>query len=149
MEPKQARQIPPDPSRKWRNLTLLAAAELLAMALWFSASAVVPQLTVEWQLTDGQKAWITMSVQIGFVAGALLSAVLNLADRVPAQRLFAISAIIGAAANAAIPLVSDGPAVALVLRFLTGVALAGVYPPGMKLMATWCQEDRGLGIGLL
>jgi MFS family permease len=136
-------------SRKWRNLTLLAAAELLAMALWFSASAVVPQLTAEWQLTDGQKAWMTMSVQIGFVAGALLSAVLNLADRVPVRRLFAISAIIGAAANAAIPLASDGPAAALLLRFLTGVALAGVYPPGMKLMATWCREDRGLGIGLL
>jgi MFS family permease len=134
---------------KWRNLTLLAVAELLAMALWFSASAVVPQLTVEWQLTDGQKAWMTMSVQIGFVAGALLSAVLNLADRVPVRRLFAISAVLGAAANAAIPLASDGPAAALLLRFLTGVALAGVYPPGMKLMATWCREDRGLGIGLL
>src|SRR5207248_9456378 len=133
---QKARQISPSPPRKWRNLALLAGAELLAMALWFSASAVVPQLTVEWQLTDSQKAWLTMSVQIGFVAGALLSAVLNLADRVQPQRLFAISAIVGAAANAAIPLVSDGPAVALGLRFLTGVALAGVYPPGMKLVAT-------------
>src|SRR4051794_29014042 len=149
MERQKARQISPSPSRKWRNLTLLAVAELLAMALWFSASAVVPQLTVEWQLSDGQKAWMTMSVQIGFVAGALLSAVLNLADRVPAQRLFAFSAIIGAAVNAAIPLASDGPAEVLLLRFLTGVALAGVYPPGMKLVATWCREDRGLGIGLL
>jgi MFS family permease len=119
------------------------------MALWFSASAVVPQLTAEWQLTDGQKAWMTMSVQIGFVTGAMLSAVLNLADRVPVRRLFAISAIAGAAANAAIPLASEGPTAALLLRFVTGVALAGVYPPGMKLMATWCREDRGLGIGLL
>jgi MFS family permease len=149
MEQPQARQKSPRPSRKWRNLTLLAVAELLAMALWFSASAVVPQLTTEWHLTDGQKAWMTMSVQIGFVAGALLSAVLNLADRVPVPRLFAISALVGVAANAAIPLVSNGPAVALMLRFLTGVALAGVYPPGMKLMATWCREDRGFGIGLL
>jgi MFS family permease len=149
MERQKDRQISPSPSRKWRNLTLLAVAELLAMALWFSASAVVPQLTVEWQLTDGQKAWMTMSVQIGFVAGALLSAVLNLADRVPVRRLFAISAIIGAAANAAIPLASEGPGAALLLRFVTGVALAGVYPPGMKLVATWCREDRGLGIGLL
>jgi MFS family permease len=149
MERQKARQMSPSPSRKWRNLTLLAIAELLAMALWFSASAVVPQLTAEWQLTDGQKAWMTMSVQIGFVTGALLSAVLNLADRVPVRRLFAASAIIGAAANAGIPLASDGPTVALLLRVVTGVALAGVYPPGMKLMATWCREDRGLGIGLL
>jgi MFS family permease len=151
-----AQQGSPNPSRKWRNLMLLGVAELLAMALWFSASAVVPQLTVEWQLTDVQKAWMTMSVQIGFVAGALLSAVLNLADRVPVRRLFAISALIGAAANAAIPLTSVGHTAGhspqggcMLLRFLTGVALAGVYPPGMKLMATWCREDRGFGIGLL
>src|SRR4051812_18217984 len=100
MERQQARPASPALPRKWRNLTLLAAAELLAMALWFSASAVVPQLTAEWRLTEAQKAWMTMSVQIGFVAGALLSAVLNLADRVPIRRLFAISALVGAAANA-------------------------------------------------
>jgi MFS family permease len=137
------------PSRKWRNLTFLAAAELLAMALWFSASAVVPQLTAEWKLSDTGRAWMTMSVQIGFVVGALASAVLNLADRVSARRLVAMSAAVGAAANAAIPLLSHGPLPALALRFVTGIALAGVYPPGMKLIATWCREDRGLGIGLL
>ncbi len=134
---------------KWRNLTLLAVAELLAMALWFSATAVVPQLSEAWSLSDGQRSWMTMSVQVGFVVGALLSAVLNLADRIPARYLFAASALVGAAFNAAIPLLDQGPEVTLVLRFLTGVTLAGVYPPGMKLMATWCGEDRGLGIGLL
>ncbi len=136
-------------SRKWRNLWLLAIGELLAMALWFSASAVVPQLSEAWQLSSGQQSWLTMSVQVGFVVGALLSAVLNVADRIPAQRLFAISAVTGALANGAIPLFVTSPELALALRFLTGVSLAGVYPPGMKLMATWCKEDRGLGIGLL
>lgn len=134
---------------KWRNLTFLAMAELLAMALWFSASAVVPQLTEEWSLSDGQRSWMTMSVQIGFVVGALISAFLNLADRIAARHLFAVSALLGAVFNAAIPLLDQGAMVSLVLRFLTGVTLAGVYPPGMKLMATWCKEDRGLGIGLL
>nr|MDQ2695807.1 MFS transporter [Pseudomonadota bacterium] len=119
------------------------------MALWFSASAVVPQLTAEWGLSGAQKAWMTMSVQLGFVAGALLSAVLNLADRLDSRRLFVICALAGAAANAAIPWLDAGPAATLALRFVTGVALAGVYPPGMKIMATWCREDRGLGIGLL
>ncbi len=119
------------------------------MSLWFSASAVVPQLRDAWQLSSGQASWMTMSVQIGFVVGALLSAVLNIADRVPAQRLFAVSALVGAAANIAIPLFVNSVGPALALRFLTGVTLAGVYPPGMKLMATWCKEDRGLGIGLL
>jgi len=136
-------------SLKWRILWLLALAELLAMTLWFSASAIVPQLSAAWNLSSGQQSWLTMSVQIGFVVGALLSALLNVADRVPAQRLFAVSALIGAAANAAIALFVSGPAPAFALRFLTGIALAGVYPPGMKLMATWTEKDRGLGIGLL
>jgi MFS family permease len=135
--------------RKWRTVGLLALAELLAMSVWFSASAVVPQLTTEWSLTGAQQSWLTMSVQVGFVTGALLSAILNLADRVPTQRLVAGSAVLAGAANAAIPLLDAGPGAALALRFLTGVALAGVYPPGMKLVASWCKEDRGLGIGLL
>ena len=81
---------------KWRNLLLLALAELLAMALWFSASAVVPQLTAEWGLSSNQQAWMTMSVQVGFVVGALLSALLNLADRISSRHLFAASALVGA-----------------------------------------------------
>lgn len=90
-----------------------------------------------------------MSVQLGFVIGALLSAVLNLPDRLSSRKLVAISALAAAAMNAAIPLADLSFYPTLVLRFLTGVALAGVYPPGMKLIATWCKEDRGLGIGIL
>ena len=78
-------------ARKWRHLGLLSIAELLAMGLWFSASAVVPQLTVEWGLSAGEQSWVTMSVQIGFVVGALVSAALNLADRISMARLIAVS----------------------------------------------------------
>jgi MFS family permease len=134
---------------KWRSLWLLALAELLAMSLWFSASAVVPQLTAEWSLSGAQRSWLTMSVQLGFVAGAVVSAVLNLADRLSARWLFSACALLGAGLNAAIALPGMTPEGALLLRFLTGATLAGVYPPGMKLMATWCQADRGLCIGLL
>ena len=134
---------------KWKNLTALAIAELLAMGLWFSASAVVPQLTEEWGLRGGQTSWMTMSVQIGFVCGTLLSAILNLADRISLRILFGTSALAGALYNIAIPLLNQGPDLTLVLRFLTGVTLAGVYPPGMKIVATWCKEDRGFGTGLL
>lgn len=136
-------------NRKWTQVGLLAAAVLLAMTVWFSASAVVPQLTSEWGLSDAGRSWLTMSVQIGFVVGALLSAVLNLSDRLPLPRLIAVSALVAAAANTAIPLLGASPGFAMVLRFLTGAALAGVYPPGMKLIASWCTVDRGLGIGLL
>ena len=90
-----------------------------------------------------------MSVQIGFVVGAFTSALVNLADRMPAKQLFAMSALTGAIFNALIPLAVHSVGPALVLRFLTGVCLAGVYPPGMKMMASWCKEDRGFCIGLL
>jgi MFS family permease len=133
---------------KSRNIGLLLVAELLAMGLWFSASAVAPQLTREWHLDGGGQSWLTMSVQAGFVAGALLSAWLNLSDRFEANRLVAASALLGAAANAGIAAVG-GFRAAVVLRFLTGACLAGVYPPGMKLIASWTSRDRGLGIGLL
>jgi MFS family permease len=118
------------------------------MSLWLSASAVIPQLSAEWGLSHAQKSWMTMSVQIGFVLGALLSAFLNLPDRISSRYLFSVSAFAGALANGAIPLTVPSPGAALVLRFLTGVALAGVYPPCMKLVATWCKQDRGFGIGL-
>ncbi len=89
-------------THRWRILWLLALVELLVMTLWFSATAVVPQLAVEFGLDDGQKAWLTMSVQIGFVAGALVSAALNLADRFRAEHVIAASALLGAGFNAAI-----------------------------------------------
>ncbi len=134
---------------KRRSLGFLALAELLAMGLWFSASAVVPQLSGHWGLSVGQKAWLTMSVQIGFVLGTLFSGTLNLADRFDGRNLIVAGALAGAGFNAAIPLSSCGPETAIALRVLTGAALAGVYPPGMKIIASWCKEDRGLGIGIL
>ena len=134
---------------KWRTLLLLSLAELLAMAVWFSASAVVPALTSAWNLTDSGRAWLTMSVQIGFVVGAFGSAILNLADRVSARWLLAASALLASLATAVIPTFANGLGLALPARFLTGLFLAGVYPVGMKIMATWTKEDRGLGIGLL
>jgi MFS family permease len=130
-------------------LILLSIAELLGMAVWFSASAVVPALTEIWGLNEGGRAWLTMSVQIGFVVGAFGSAVLNLADRMPARWMFTGSAILAGLVTGLIPLLAGGVSTAVPLRFLSGVFLAGVYPVGMKIMATWTQKDRGLGIGLL
>lgn len=132
-----------------RALFVLSLAELLGMALWFSASAVVPVLTIEWALDDGDRAWLTMSVQIGFVVGTLLSALTNLSDLLNPRRLFAVCALAGAACNAAIPLWSTDIDGALPWRFLTGLFLAGVYPPGMKIMAGWFRRGRGMAIGML
>jgi MFS family permease len=119
------------------------------MALWFSGSAVVPALDREWNLSDEQVSWIAIAVQLGFVAGTLLSATLNLPDIITTRHLFAVAAFLGAAANAIFGLYVSDPNTAIVVRFLTGVCLAGVYPPGMKIMATWFRERRGMALGVL
>jgi MFS family permease len=134
---------------KRRALYLLSLIELLGMSVWFSASAVVPALTAAWDLSASGQAWLTMSVQLGFVAGAFGSAVLNLADRIPGRWLFSVSSALAGAMTLIIPVSGAGLAAAVILRFFTGLLLAGVYPVGMKIMATWTREDRGFGIGLL
>ena len=134
---------------RWRALALVAAAELLGMSLWFSASAVAPALKAEWGLTDSAAAWLTLAVQLGFVAGTLVSAFGNLPDVFSTRRLFAVSAWLGAAANAGLALAARGPVAAVALRFLTGFFLAGVYPPGMKILATWFRRGRGAALGIL
>ena len=131
------------------TVLVLSLAEFLGMSVWFSASAVVPALSTDWHLSGADQAWLTMSVQIGFVVGAFASSLLNLADIIAAEKLFAFSSLLAAIATAAIPAFAFGLTPALVFRFFTGVVLAGVYPVGMKIIATWTKEDRGLGIGLL
>lgn len=118
------------------------------MSLWFSASAITPQLRSIWGLTTAEAGWLTTIVQLGFVCGTAVAAILNLADIFPAGRLFSVSALLGAVANAAI-LAAPGFPAALAVRFLTGFFLAGVYPPAMKMTATWFQKERGFAIGVI
>jgi len=127
----------------------IVAAQVAAMALWFSASAVVPALAAEHGLSAFAQAALSSGVQAGFVIGCVASAVLGLPDRLDPRRLFAASALAGAAANAAIlGLDPASPAVPL-LRLVTGACMAGVYPVGMKLAAGWARGDMGLMVGLL
>ncbi|MEP6692166.1 MAG: MFS transporter [Gemmatimonadaceae bacterium] len=134
--------------RRWRVLALLALAEFLGMSLWLTASAVSPQLRALWGLSATEGAWLTTIVQLGFVVGTAAAAVLNLADLLPARAYFAIAAALGALLNAGV-IVAPGYKSALIFRFLTGVALAGVYPPAMKMIATWFRARRGLAIGTI
>jgi MFS family permease len=134
---------------KWRALVLVGVAELFAMTLWFSGTAVGPELAELWNLTPAETAWLTNAVQLGFVVGALSSASLTIADVVRPRSLFAGCAFAGAASTALIAGAVDSGFPAIVLRFLTGVALAGVYPTGMKMMASWFVRGRGLAIGVL
>jgi len=128
---------------------VLAIAELLAMSLWFSGSAVVPALTSEWKLSSDAASWLTLSVQLGFVVGTLLSALLNLPDLISPRHLFTLTAISGAAVNGGFALLAHDARMAIGLRFLTGMFLAGVYPPAMKILASWFRHGRGLALGVL
>ena len=119
---------------------------LLSLSAWMTATALGPELQQRWGLTHSQVGWLTTIVQLGFVAGTAVGALLNLADVVPSRSYFATSALLAAATNALLLVVPDY-ALALAARFATGFFLAGVYPPGMKMIATWFRSARGLAIG--
>src|SRR5512144_918227 len=133
----------------WSVLAALTAAELLALAPWFSASAVLDSLRQEWSLGHAGTAGLTVAVQLGFILGTLVSALGNLPDVWSPRRLMAASAAAAALANAALALWAESAGTALALRAITGFCLAGAYPPAMKIMATWFRQGRGLAIGIL
>jgi MFS family permease len=136
-----------DPKR-WRILALLCVAILLSLSAWMTATAVSAELQARWSLSEARVGLLTTVVQLGFVVGTALAAVLNLADVLPARMYFAVSALSAAVANAAL-LVAPSYESALVARFLTGAFIAGVYPPAMKMVATWFRSARGFAIGTL
>ena len=136
------------PEGRTRILLILALALVLSMSTWFSASAVIPQLRAEWGLSDAAAAWLTIAVQVGFVAGAVLSSLFNLSDVVPVRTVMIVSSL-GAAGVNLLLLFADGALEAIPLRFLTGAFLAGLYPPALKLMATWFTVGRGTALGVM
>ena len=136
-------------SVRTRSLVIIAFCAVATMSLWFSASAVVPALRESVGLPPLIASLFTSAVQAGFVAGTLLSALLNLADRIEPRRFFMVSALVAAAANALILAFEPASPAVIVLRFVTGVCMAGIYPVGMKLAASWAWGDMGLMIGAL
>jgi predicted MFS family arabinose efflux permease len=131
------------------SIALLAACEVAALAVWFSASAVVPSLVAHYPLTDTQISLFTSTVQAGFVAGTLLSASLGLADRLDPRRYFMVATLIAATANASILVAEPGSVAVYIARFVTGMCMAGVYPIGMKMAASWAKDDLGLLVAIL
>ena len=138
-----------DGRSKVASIAIIAICQVAAMALWFSASAIIPALVAEYRLSGFAQAALTSGVQVGFVLGCLASAFLGLADRIDPRRLFASSAAVGAAANALLLVVDMTSPIVPVLRVITGACMAGVYPVGMKLASTWAKGDMGLMVGIL
>jgi MFS family permease len=131
------------------SIFLIVVCQIAAMALWFSASAAVPSLLDRGQLSTDAAAALTSAVQIGFVVGTLASAACGLADRFDSRVLFSAAALLGALFNGALLLSGFDHPAAPVLRFATGVCMAGVYPVGMKLAAGWSTGNMGLLMGAL
>ncbi|MBB3713450.1 MFS family permease [Limimaricola variabilis] len=133
---------------RWQALSLICAGVVCAMTSWFSATAILPDLVRDWDLGPAAQAWLTNAVQLGFVVGAVAASFVNLPDIVALPRLMMVSAMVAALANAVL-LFEPGAGIAIAARALTGAALAGVYPPAIKLMATWFTRGRGLALGFL
>jgi MFS family permease len=136
------------PTGRWHALALLSVTLVLSMSTWFSASAVIPQLRVQWDLSDSAAAWLTIAVQLGFVCGALVSSLLNLSDIIPPRHVILGGAAWAATVNGLL-MIAGSAAVGIPLRFATGFFLAGVYPPALKLMSTWFRKGRGIALGIL
>jgi MFS family permease len=132
---------------RWRALVLLAVAVVLCLSPWFSAAAILPQLRALWGWSSTQGASLTLAVQLGFVAGALTSAVLGFSDRFPHRRLMLLGGVLAGAAN--LGLLAARPELVLPLRALTGAALALVYPVALKAMSSWFVRGRGLALGVM
>jgi MFS family permease len=129
-------------------LGLICAGVVLCMTTWFSATAIMGELTQLWDLSAGQVAWLTNAVQLGFVTGALLSSLVNLPDIVPLRRLMGVCGLAAAVANLCLLWVPSAGWL-LFARFATGVVLAGIYPPALKLVSTWFVRGRGTALGLV
>lgn len=136
-------------SNKVRSIALLFVAEILAMSLWFVSAAILGDMSAEANLGPSTQAALSSAVQAGFVIGALLSATLGIADRFEPRYVFAFFSVVAALANALLLVSEIGSTAAIALRAITGAALAGVYPVGMKIAVGWGQKDRGLLVGML
>jgi MFS family permease len=130
-------------------VAVIVLAELFGTSLWFTGNAAVRELEPAWGLTPAASAWLLNATQLGFIVGTLTLAATALADRFPAHRVFFASAVLGASANLGFAYLSGGILYALVFRFATGLALAGIYPLGMKLVVGWAPERAGVVLGWL
>ena len=140
--------IKQDLKRSVGTLILISICLIGALSTWFSATVVLPEISAHVQLGKSQETWLTNGVQLGFVTGALLLAFFNLSDSMPLKVLIAFSCTLAALANLLL-LWTGTPVALIVLRFITGLALSGVYPPAVKLIATWFQRARGIAMGTI
>ena len=140
--------LKPEKTNPFFALLMISVCLIGALGTWFSATVILSELTVRTGLGESQQVWLTNAVQLGFVLGAVLIAFTNLSDTMSLTLLIALSCTLAALANLLL-LWADTPLGIITLRFLTGAALSGVYPPVVKLIATWFQKGRGIAMGII
>ena len=126
-----------------RVLPVLVLAQLAGTSTWFAVNAVMPALQAEFGWDASAVGTLTSAVQLGFISGALVLALLSVADRFSARRVFLFASIAQALCTLIAVAVAESFTALCVWRFLTGFLLAGIYPVGMKIAAQWFP--RGLG----
>lgn len=132
-----------------KPIAVIVIAQLFGTSLWFSANSAADDLTRLWGLSASDLGWLTNAVQAGFIVGTLVFAFSGLADRFHASRIFAVCSVLGALFNGLFAVSSTGLESALWFRFAVGLALAGIYPLGMKLVVSWDPGSAGRSLGLL
>ena len=140
--------LEPEKTNPFLVLALISICLIGALGTWFSATVILPELTIRTQLGESQQVWLTNAVQLGFVLGAVLIAFFNISDSMSLTVLIALSCTLAAVANLLL-LWTDTPFGMITLRLMTGAALSGVYPPVVKLIATWFQKGRGIAMGII
>ena len=132
-----------------RILPVIVLSQFAGTSLWFAVNAVMPDLQRAWGLAPASVGLLTSAVQLGFVAGTLVFALLMLADRLPPAKVFLTCSLLGAGLNAATLWTEGNLAALAALRFGVGFLLAGIYPVGMKIAASWYRERLGAVMGVL
>jgi len=125
----------------------MCLAEFLGMSIWFSFSAIKPILADDWDISNTDAGYILSAFQLGYIAAAIVVGIL--ADRFNTRAIFAISAVLAGVLNFLFALLASDLWSAIGLRFLVGAAMAGVYTPGIKLVAGWFSpQERGRAVGV-
>lgn len=128
---------------------MIVVSQLAGTSLWFAGNAVLPELRAAMHLSQYGVSLVTSAVMFGFVTGTLVFAFFSLADRFSPVRLFFLSSLFGALANAAPVWVATDATTLFICRYLTGFFIAGIYPVGMKIAADWYEKGLGKALGFL
>jgi MFS family permease len=130
-------------------LAIIVFSQFCCISLWFAGNAVMDDLLIEYALNENALGHLTSAVQFGFISGTLIFAVLTISDRFSPSKVFFISAVLGAIFNILMVFEGNSYLSLLILRFLTGFFLAGIYPVGMKIAADYFRKGLGVSLGFL